>query len=288
MSVELDEYKVRFGDMSYGPLMHPTTYYNLLIRGVEELSHVLDRPIEDLVAAGWVPYAPVSVETDIARYPSYDTTIRTSGRTVSIGERSFEFEYTFHQDDGRHLATGRVTHVSLTPDGEAERIPQDVRAKLRVLRDAQAEPSREPAPGVSDAVDEESTFRKNLDFRTPMIEAVDLGYFEEYFRSMNVALEEYLEGRGISMRDGGRDRYPFLQTGGYVEFLEPVRFEDSILVCGAVTDVDSETIDVEYSFEGHAEGDTRIEGSVEFGCFDPDGERVTFPPEVLERLGGNA
>lgn len=285
MSLQLDEYKVRFGDLSYGPLMHWSVYYNLAIRGIEELSYKIDHPIEELVEAGRVPYAPVAVDADIERYPGYESTIQTSGRTIYVGEKSFGVEYTFREAEAEELATVNVTHVTLATDGEAEPIQESARERLHELRTAPAGNVRRPPSDLA-VEGKDRSFVTDVVFRTPMIEAVDLGYFTDYFRLMSTGLEEYLAERGISVRLGNDDRYPFFATGGQFAFVEPINFEDRITIRGAVADVSPDNVTVNYEFAGEDKADVRIRGRLHVGCFDDEGECVRFPRDVLERLPG--
>ncbi|QLG63903.1 acyl-CoA thioesterase [Halorarum salinum] len=280
---ELLRHKVRFGELSYGPLLHNATFFDLLIEATEELSYELGYTVEEIVEAGGVPYAPVAIHADVSRYPRYEDTIVVDVEPVSIGENHVQFAYRFERaSDGAEFGHATMVQVTITPDGAAEPITPALRDELESLGSADRRPVEiDPRPVEGDG----PQFARDVTFRTPLLEAANLGYFEDYARELSITLETFLEDRGRSLRSLTDGAYPFVPVGWDMTLENSIRFEDEIAIVGRVLDADEDAIDVAYELRRESTDDVCIRADLSYGCFDGDGERVPFPAEAVELVG---
>ncbi|UIP01499.1 thioesterase family protein (plasmid) [Halobaculum sp. CBA1158] len=281
--VELLRHKVRFGELSYGPFMHNATFFDLLIEATEELSYELGYTVEEIVDAGGVPYAPVAIHAELSRYPRYDDTVVVGVDPVAVGETNVQFEYRFERAaDGERFGTARMVQITITPEGTAEPVPEDVRAELEARGPAGLEPI-EITPRAPEG--DGARFTREVPFRTPHIEAAGLGYFEDYARELSICLETFLEDRGHSLGTLTDGTYPFVPVDWNFTLERSIRFEDDIEIVGQTLDADDRSIDIAYQLRRPATDDICIRGDVTYGCFGGDGERVAFPSEAVELFG---
>lgn len=279
---ELLRHKVRFGDLSFSPFMHNATFFDLLIQATEELSYELDYAVEDIVEAGGVPYAPVAIQADLERYPQYEDTIVVEAEPVSVGETNVQFEYSLRRAaDDYEFGTATMVQVTITPEGVAETITPDFRDRIRSFG------STDRAPVAISAREPTGTGRRfthDVTFRTPHIEAAGLGYFEDYARQFSVALEQFLEEHGRSLRSLTGDTYPYVPVGWDCTLEDSIRFEDDMTVVGEVLDVDDDEVTIAYEMRREETADVCIAADFTYGCFDEGGDRVEFHPEALDPL----
>ncbi|WP_435064402.1 acyl-CoA thioesterase [Halobaculum sp. EA56] len=282
--VELLRHKVRFGELSYGPLLHNATFFDLLIEATEELSYELGYTVEEIVEAGGVPYAPVAIHAEMSRYPRYEDTVVVDAEPVSIGERHVQFAYRFERAaDGAEFGRATMVQVTITPEGTAEPVSEDLRAELSSLGSADRDPVRiEPRAPDGDG----ARLARDVVFRTPHIEAAGLGYFEDYARELSICLETFLEGRGRSLGSLTDGTYPFAPVGWDVALENSIRFEDEIAIEGRVLDATERAVDVAYELRRPSTDDVCIRADFTYGCFDGDGRRVAFPPEAVDVVDG--
>lgn len=278
--VELLRHKVRFGELSYGPLLHNATFFDLLIQATEELSYELGYTVEEIVEAGGVPYAPVAIHADISRYPRYEDTVVVSAEPVSIGENHVQFAYRFvRASDSVEFGRATMVQVTITPERAAEPVSPRLRDKLESLGSADRQPVEiAPRPPEGDGF----RFTRDVVFRTPLLEAANLGYFEDYARELSISIETFLENRGRSLRSLTGETYPFVPVGWDITLENSILFEDEITIVGRVLDVDERAIDVAYELRRESTDDVCIRADLTYGCFDEDGERVSFPVEAVE------
>lgn len=278
--VELLRHKVRFGDLSYGPLMHNAVFFDLLIQATEELSYELGYTVEEIVEAGGVPYAPVAIHADIERYPRYEDTIVISAKPVAVGDNHVQLEYRLaRESDGVEFGRATMVQVTITPEHEAEPVSQELCEQLEALGFADRDPfSVEPRhpPG------ETAQFTRNVVFRTPHLEGANLGFFEDYARELSITLEEHLANRGRSLRSLTDDTYPFTPASWDFTLENSIRFEDDITIVGEVLDTDGRAVDTAYELRREATDDVCIRADVTYGCYGEDGERVSFPSEAVD------
>jgi acyl-CoA thioesterase FadM len=280
---ELLSHKVRFGELSYGPLMHNATIFDLLIQALEELSYELGYTVEEIVDAGGVPYAPVAIHADIERYPRYEDTILVSVDPVSVGNNHVQLAYRLvRKSDGMVFGTATMVHVTITPEGKAEPISPEVRDKIESLGTADKEPVeiKPRSPGGDDP-----RFERNVVFRTPHLEAADLGYFEDYAREITITLENFLEDQGQSLRTLTDNTYPFVPVGWDITLENSILFENDITILGEVFEADEESIDVGYEFRCDAPDEVCIRADLRYGAFNKNGERIPLSSETLELVG---
>jgi len=283
--MELLRHEVRFGELSYGPLMHNATWFDLLIEATEELSHELGYTVEEIVAAGGVPYAPVAAHAEVDRYPRFEDTVVVDAVPVRIGDSHVQFAYRFRRaSDGTEFGHATTAQVTIAPDGAAEPISEELRAELKPLVAEDREPveiaARNPeGDGLRLAHD--------VVFRTPHVEAAGLGYFEDYARELSICLEAFLAERGRSLRSLTDGTVPFVPVAWDLTLEESIRFEDEIAVVGRVLATDERAVEVAYEFRRPATDDVCIRADLTYGCFDGGGERVAFDPEALDVVRGD-
>lgn len=270
--MELLERAVRFGDVGPGRLLHHTRVLHLLIVGAEALGERLDAPFADVVAAGGVPHMPVAVRAAFDRYPRYGEPVALHGTVLDVGDTSLTAGYTLRRGDGDRLATATVVHVTVDAAGSPRRVPEAARERVDDSGDDFPGVDHDLAPDDADVGDD--PFGNAFTVRSSQLEAVGQGYFEEYFRAIAGALEAHLEDRGPSLAERSGSVVPFVPTGLAFEFLRPIRFEDTVAVEGRL-DAGGDPVTGHYRLRG--DGETRLRGVVEYGCFDADGEFVGFP-----------
>jgi acyl-CoA thioesterase FadM len=281
--IEVGSYKIRFGDLSFGPFVHPAKFFDLLIIATEELSYELGYTTEEIVAADGVPYAPVATWGELERYPEYGDTVRITVDPLEITDRSVRCEYRFaRQRDGQLFGRAQIVHVTITAAGRGEQVPAASKERLNRIRGPDPSPSVPVEPrGVSVA---EPPIDRTVVFRTPDIEAAGLGYFEDYVRQFTIALEEYLDRQGRSLRSWSDPEYPFFVTDWELAFDQSITFEDRIRIVGQFREVTPDAVRVSYAFEGADAGESRIAADVTYGSFTADGDRTQFPADLLATL----
>lgn len=274
--MELLERDVRFGDVGPGRLLHHTRVMHLLIVGCEAFANRLGVPFADVVSDGGVPYMPVAVRAAFDRYPRYGDTVSLHGTPVDVGDTSLTAGYVLRRADGDRLATATVVHVTVDADGTPQPVPDVVRE--RVDDGVGDVPGVDHGLAPEDADVGDDPFGHEFTVRSPQLEAVGWGYFEEYFRAIATALEEHLDEYGRSLGDRSDPVYPFVPTGLAFEFRRPIRFEDVVSVEGRLA-VDGADVVGHYRF-GDERG-PRLLGVVTYGCFDENGEPTAFPETAL-------
>nr|WP_273739809.1 acyl-[acyl-carrier-protein] thioesterase [Natrinema soli] len=277
---ELLRHKVRFGELSYGPLMHNATIFDLLIQAVEEFSYEVGYTVEEIVDSGGVPYAPVAIHADIERYPRYPDTILVHVAPVRVGDSHMQIAYRLvRESDDAVFGTATIVHVTITPEGNAEPITPELRNEIESLGFA-PEHAVEVTPRSHSG--DGPHFEHDVVFRTPHLEAANLGYFEDYAREAMIGLEQFIEEQGRSLRSLINDSYPFVPTRWDVTLENSIRFENDITIQGEVLDVSEEAVDVAYEFRRDATNDVCIRADFTYGTFDSTGERVSFAPAALD------
>ncbi|MFB6202158.1 MAG: hypothetical protein ABEI98_09130 [Halorhabdus sp.] len=287
MPADLLERRVRFGDTTYGPCLHYASIFDWVICAIEELGEKLDYTCDEIVSKGGIPYGPVDVTARMDRYPTYGDRVRITGVPVYVSDRSFQVEYELSRaTSDERFGRVRVVSVTLAPDGTPEPLPGHVKERLRALTDGLDRGERlttvDDDP-VTFAAREE-TFAIRRIFRTPHVEAVDLGYFEDYARFVAAGLEKYLETTGTSLAGlcEATDRWPFQPREWHLTFNDMVRFEDEMTIRGSIESVDDATLAV--AFDGESDDDRRIEGRIAYGCCDDTGAFVPRPKAMTDAL----
>lgn len=282
--VELVRHKVRFGELSVGPLLHYATFFDLVILATEELSYELGYTVEEIVAGGGVPYAPVAIHADIRRYPQYADTVVVEVEPISIGENHVQLGYRFSRAaDSVEFGTASMVQVTITPEGRAEPVSDEVRAKLEAMGTADREPVEIEPRSLRG---EGPSFSRRVVFRTPLVEAANLGYFEDYARELSITVEEFLEAQGRSLGDLSGETYPFVPFVWDFTLEDSIRFEDDILIAGEVLGSTADRVDIAYEMRRATTDEVCIRADVGYGCFDANGERVAFADEALSVVTG--
>jgi acyl-CoA thioesterase FadM len=278
----LDTRAVRFGELA-GPLVHGSAFFDWQLISTQGFAAGIDYPFEQLIADDEIPYAPVFTQTRIDRYPSVGDCIAVETTPVTVGDHRIVLQYEFLNDTDETFGVGQITHVTISSNGRAKPLPETVQARA--------------SEHITDTVDSEigfdaerpasseRTYGDSFRIRRPLIEGSELAYFEEYPRLATIALERYLTEHGISLPENTDDRHPFQLRQWEWNFNAPVAYGTTLDVNATVVDISEETVLVSHTFE--QEGQARIEGWTEYGCFDSDGEPIAFDERILRKLSAN-
>ena len=270
------DHPIRFGELA-GPLVHGATVFDWQLISTQELASAVEYPFQDLVDDDAIPYAPVVVDTTIHRYPTFDDTVSVDVTPTRVGDSSLELVYEVVDADGRPFSTGRMTHVTIAPEGGALALPDAVRDRLD---GKQASRDVDPGPDATATdADAHPTFEGAFRVHSPHIEGSELAYFEEYPRFADVALESFLADAGVTPSAVAGDRQPFRLRAWHWEFNSTVEFGSTLSVTTDVRTVTDEVVRVDHTFR--TDGEVRIEGVTEYGCFDRDGEPTTYTEAML-------
>lgn len=277
----IDGRPVAFGELS-GPLVHGSTLFDWQVVALQAFAAAVDHPFESIVAEGGVPWAPIVAATTVHRYPSIGDVVDVDIDPVHVGDSSVELVYATTDAAGEPLATARLTHVVVGPDGGALPLPDGTRSAVEaalVERDPEVGPTDAAAPADRDSSEPGPSFSASFTVHSPHVEGVEWGYFAEYPRFAAVALEEYLASAGTGLRALRGDRQPFKPSAWRWEFGAPVPLESTLEVRCDVVAVGPHALRVEHEFV--CDGTTSIEGVTEYGCFDRSGAPVDFEPAAL-------
>lgn len=273
----IDDHRLRFGEFA-GPLVHGARVFDWLLISTQEVADAFEYSFETILADDGIPYAPVVASGSISRYPTIGETIEVAVVPIAVGTSSVELCYEISTDAGESLATARILHVTIGPDGSARALPETTRSAFEsavVDRDPQVGP---PAADP-DSSGEEVSFTSSFPIRSPHIEGAELAYFEEYPRFADVAIEEHLEANGTSLPALAGEKQPYRIRTWRWEFTAPVLFGSTLDVAAEVRSVDSETIQLDHRLSSN--GQTNIAGITEYGCFDRSGSPTTFDEAML-------
>lgn len=272
----ITDHRIQFGELA-GSLTHGATFFDWQLISTQEIAAAFDYSFEEILAVDGIPYAPVAVSTSIDRYPTVGDTIAVETTPRSVGDSSVELLYEISNGDDERLATARMTHVTISEDGTANPLPEQVRSDF-----ADASVDRNPMVGPStDTTRQEGlpSFSSSFQIRSPHIEGADLAYFEEYPRFADIVLEKYLSEQGTSLTGLRDDKYPYCIRDWHWEFKAPVQFESTLHVTCEVLAVERETIRIAHEFSSN--GWTNIKGITEYGCFDRFGTPVPYEDLML-------
>lgn len=277
----IDAHSVRFGELA-GPLAHGAMFFDWELISTQEVATAFGYPFEEIVDNDGIPYAPVVASTSIHRYPTFRDTVTVETTPRSVGDTSVELVYEMTDGDGDPLATARLTHVTIAPEGGALDLPDDTR---EAFADALV-PDLKPSVGPSEDRDGnlDVSFEASFPIRSPHIEGSELAYFEEYPRFADVALERFLEEQGTSLATLSGEKQPFRMRDWRWEFKSPVPYESELTVETDVLAVEDDTLRVEHTLK--SDDRVSIQGITEYGCFDRTGEPVTFDAEMQAPFEG--
>jgi acyl-CoA thioesterase FadM len=272
----IDDHQVRFGELA-GPLVHGAMFFDWQLISTQELAAAVEYPFPYLVENDAIPYAPVGLDTTVHRYPTFDDTVSVEVTPTRVGDSSLELVYEMIDKDGEALSTAQMTHVTIAPEGGALPIPEETQTLIENLvgdKSVAVGPSRD-----GDAGSQYPTFEETFEIHSPYIEGSELAYFEEYPRFAGIALERYLAAQGVQLSDLAGDRQPFRLRDWHWEFKSPVRYDSLLSVECDVQAVTEDTVRVAHTFR--TDGEVRIEGLTEYGCFTSEGEPSTFTDAML-------
>ncbi|WP_049986062.1 acyl-CoA thioesterase [Halobellus rufus] len=272
----IDDHQVRFGELA-GPLVHGAMFFDWQLVSTQELAAAVEYSFQELVDGDAIPYAPVGLDTTVHRYPTFDDTVSVEVTPTHVGESSVQLVYEMVDGDGDPLSTAEMTHVTIAPEGGALSLPEATKARLEEL---QAERRVDVGPAAEDGdPGSHPTFERSFDVRSPHIEGSELAYFEEYPRFADVALESFLSEHATHLSDLAGDRQPFRLRDWHWEFKSPVLFDSRLSVECDVRAVTEDTVRIAHTFR--TDGEVRIEGVSEYGCFDRSGAPTAFTAEML-------
>lgn len=271
----IDAHPVRFGELA-GPLVHGAMFFDWELVSTQEVAEAFDYPFEQIVAKDGIPYAPVIATTSVYRYPTFEDEVTVETVPRSVGDSSVELVYEMEDAEGEPLATARLTHVTIAPEGGALELPDGTR---EAFADALVEARPTVGPDDSRGSGEYPSFESSFPIRSPHIEGSELAYFEEYPRFADVALENYLEEQETSLDDFSGEKQPFRIRDWQWEFNAPVPYESTLTAECDVIDVQDDTVRVAHTLK--SDEVTSIEGITEYGCFDRQGNPVEFDAAML-------
>lgn len=274
----IDDHRLRFGEFA-GPLVHGARVFDWLLISTQVVADAFEYSFETILADDGIPYAPVVASGSISRYPTIGETIQVEVVPIAVGTSSVELCYEISTDTGESLATARILHVTIDPDGSAKALPEATRSAFEaavVDRDPQVGPTH---PAEVDSDGENVSFASSFPIRSPHIEGAELAYFEEYPRFADVAIEEHLEANGTSLPTLVGEKQPYRLRAWRWEFTAPVRFGSTLQVAADVISADNETIRLDHRLSSN--GETNIAGVTEYGCFDRAGSPTTFDEPML-------
>nr|WP_303650198.1 thioesterase family protein [Halalkalicoccus sp. NIPERK01] len=259
-------------------MIHGATVFDWQLVATQKVAAAVEYPFGEILYDGGIPFAPVVVGTTIDRYPTIEDRVDVEVVPLNVGTSSVELLYEMTDDGGDSLASARMTHVTIGPDGTALPLPDRVRSAF-----ADRLVDRNPAVGPDEAASGDGrdlpTFESSVPIRSPHIEGAELAYFEEYPRFAGIALEEFLRERGTSLGELSGEKQPFRLRDWRWEHRAPVPFESTLRVECDVIGVDYGTIRVEHTLL--ADGRVSIKGITEYGCFDRSGAPVSFDEPML-------
>lgn len=269
-------HRVQFGELA-GPVVHGASFFDWQLISTQEIAAAFDYSFEEILAADGIPYAPVVVSMSVDRYPTTGDMITVETVPRSVGDSSVELIYEMTDGDGKQLATARMTHVTISPDGTALPLPEQIRPDIA---DACVDYDPTVGPGMEPSENEDlPSFSSSFRIHSPHIEGAELAYFEEYPRFADIALEEYLSERGTSLAELQGEKQPYRIQDWRWEFQAPVQFESTLRVSCDVLEVDRETIRIAHELS--SDGRSNITGITEYGCFDRDGAPVPFDESMV-------
>lgn len=271
----ITSHRVQFGELA-GPLIHGATVFDWQLIATQRVAAAVEYPFGEILDDGGIPFAPVVVGTSIDRYPTIEDRVDVDAVPLSVGTSSVELLYEMTDSEGDSLATARMTHVTIGPDGNALPLPDRVRSEFA---DRRVDRSPEVGPGEAADGGDLPTFAPSFPIRSPHIEGAELAYFEEYPRFAGIALEEFLRERETSLGELGGEKQPFRLRDWRWEHRAPVPFESTLRVECDVIAVERETVRVGHTLL--ADGRVGIEGITEYGCFDRSGAAVSFDDRML-------
>lgn len=268
---------MQFGELA-GPLIHGATVFDWQLIATQRVAAAVGYSFSEILDDGGIPFAPVVVGTSIERYPTIGDAVNVEVVPLNVGTSSVELLYEMTDREGGPLASARMTHVTIGPDGSALPLPDQVHAEF-----ADRLVDRDLAVGPDEALEDGKgsypTFASSFPIRSPHIEGADLAYFEEYPRFAGIALEEFLREWGTSLGELSGEKQPFRLRDWRWEHKAPVPFEATLHVNCDVVSVDRETVRIEHTLL--ADGQVGIEGLTEYGCFDRSGAAVSFDDRML-------
>jgi acyl-CoA thioesterase FadM len=269
---------IHFGELA-GPLVHDSAFFDWQLISTQAFAETIGYPLEQLIDADEIPYAPVFVQTRIDRYPGVGDRIAVETTPVLVGEHRVVLRYEFLDGDDELFAEARITHVSISPDGTAKPLPETVRTRMN-------EGVADDATGLDFEFDAgrpagtDPTYRDSFEIRRPLIEGSELAYFEEYPRLATIALERHLEEQGVSLLETD-DKHLRLRQWEW-SFNAPVAYGTTLDVNATVAESAEGGVRVFHTFE--QDGRPLIEGWSEYGCFDENGESVGFAERIRAAL----
>lgn len=276
----LETRPVRFGELA-GSLVHGSAFFDWQLISTQEFAEAIEYPLEQLIAVDEIPYAPVFAQTRIDHYPSVGDRITVETTPLQVGKHHIDLRYDFLDGTGGTFGVGQVTHVTIRPDGSPKPLPKGVRVRVNERIDDDID-SPQLGFDAQRPASSERTYGESFRVHRPLMEGSELAYFEEYPRLAMIALERHLAEQGVPLPEITDDRQPFQLRQWEWNFNAPVAYGLTLNVNATIADISEASVRVVHTFE--QDGRTCIEGQTEYGCFDPDGEPITFGERTLKAL----
>lgn len=281
----IDGHRVRFCELA-GNLVSGYVFFDWTADALQRLAREIEYPFSEILEEGGLPYAPVSVQAVVDRYPGTGEEIAVDVYPASLGDHHVELYYEFLLDGTEPIAQASVTHVCVDSTGNAVQLPE--RSKERLADFEEKSPIEDieierhlPETGPI------TSFYQDFTVRTPHIEGANLAYFDQYPKYATISIESYLESRGRSLGSLTDPLYPFRPRSWNWEFTSPVMFETVLRVRNGVIETAPSGVLLENEFiniDGDQTSQPSITGWTEYGCFTETGQLTEFPEPSLDAI----
>lgn len=140
MPSSVTEVRVRYAETDQMGRAHHMAYVAWFELGRTEMMRLNGLSYAEMERRG-VLLPVVRLEIDYLGAAGYEEllTVRTS--LAEVRSRRVRFEYIVHSDDGRPIAEGATVLVCVGPDGRPKRLPEELRAGLGALVEADEDPA---------------------------------------------------------------------------------------------------------------------------------------------------
>ncbi len=123
-------FHVRYHETDAMGIVHHAAYITWFEEGRSAFTRCIGYPYSRLEAEG-IALAVAEVSARYHQPAHYDDEVVVLTWLDSYGSRGMAFNYEVRlASDGRLLASGKSTHVSLGPDGRVRRLPEALRTRL--------------------------------------------------------------------------------------------------------------------------------------------------------------
>jgi acyl-CoA thioester hydrolase len=123
-------FRVRYHETDTMGIVHHAAYITWFEEGRSAFTRAIGYPYSRMEAEG-IALAVAEVTARYHRPARYDDEVAVLARLDSHGSRGMTFSYEIRRaSDGALLVSGKSTHVSIGPDGQVRRLPEELRLRL--------------------------------------------------------------------------------------------------------------------------------------------------------------